>query len=71
MFTLFNLQGTHGDFHRFAVHFIVRQNSVRSLFILAHSFSFVKHFFLLFFKKFEVLNSESCVFSASLEAACT
>ena len=71
MFTLFNLQGALGVLHRFSLRFIATVAAQRSLFILAHSFSLVKHFFLLFFKKFEVLIRESCVFSASLEAACT
>ena len=57
--------------HRFLLRFIVVFTAQHSLFILAHSFSLVKHFFLLFFEKFEVLNRKSCVFSASLEAACT
>ena len=70
MFTLFNLQGALGDFHRVLLRFIVVFTAQRSLFILAHLFPFVKHFFHFFLKMFEVLNRKILCFSASLEAAC-
>ena len=71
MFTLFNLQGALGDFHRFSLSRHRSKELGDSLFILAHLNSFVKHFFLLFFKKFEVFDIRFSVFRASLEAACT
>ena len=71
MFTLFNLQGALGVFHRVLLRFIVVFTAQRSLFILAHLNRFVNNFFLLFFKKFEVVFVRSVVFCASLEAACT
>jgi hypothetical protein len=71
MFTLFNLQGALGDFHRVLLRFIVVFTAQRSLFILAHLFPFVKHFFHFFLKCLKFSTGEFCVFSASLEAACT
>jgi len=70
MFTLFNLQGALGVFHRVLLRFIVVFTAQRSLFILAHPFLFVKHFFHFFLKMFEVLDGKFLCFSASLEAAC-
>ena len=70
MFTLFNLQGALGDFHRVLLRFIVVFTAQRSLFILAHPQPFVKHYFHFFLKMFEVLNRKLLCFSASLEAAC-
>jgi len=49
MFTLFNLQGALGDFHRVLLRFIAAVAAQRSLFILAHLQPFVKHFFQILF----------------------
>jgi len=70
MFTLFNLQGALGVFHRFLLRFIVVFTAQRSLFMLAHPNRFVNNFFLFIFKKFQAVFRRPDVFSASLEAAC-
>ena len=62
MFTLFNLQGALGVFHRVLLRFIVVFTAQRSLFILAHLFSFVNTFFQFLLKLFSASTAEVSVF---------
>ena len=55
MFTLFNLQGALGVFHRIFRRFIGFSVSARNSFILAHLKPFVKNFFQILFVRFSVL----------------
>ena len=71
MFTLFNLQGALGVFHRFVRGFIGVLGLGAELIHIITSFSFCQALFSFSFKMFQMLFLEISVIFASLEAACT